>query len=157
VRGVGGVATDPTTLATAGAPGVVGVAGGVTVPPAGAAADTGVAGFSEVGFGVSGASSRQAGVVGTSDGGPGVLGGSTGGVGVVGNSGTAVGGYFSSERLAQVHLEPHRDPLGSPNGTIPGRAGDLIVLRTRRESDLVTLWFCRRSGNETTAAWVQIV
>ena len=126
IRGIGGVTTAPGPL-TPGGPGVVGVAGGVTVPADGILADIGVAGF-----------------------------GGDSGPGVVGVGRTSNGGSFSSNTVAQIHLEPLRDALADPNGSIAGRAGDLLVLKTPREEQFVTLWFCRTTGNKATAVWVNV-
>ncbi|MCC6173897.1 MAG: hypothetical protein IT305_01230 [Chloroflexi bacterium] len=154
--GVGGVATEPGTSSRLGGPGVVGVAGTAVVPADGTLPEVGVAGISSTGFGVSGASVIQAGVSGTPASGPGVAGGSTSGVGVAGGSTSDVGGYFSSATVAQIHLEPHRDPLDDPNGSIAGRTGDLLVLRTPRERQIATLWFCRTSGDASAAIWIKL-
>lgn len=156
VRGVGGVAATPGTALRRGGPGVVGVAGDVAVPGDAALAESGVAGIAQRGVGVAGRSAEQAGVQGSSTTGPGVRGGSDAGVGVVGDSSSAVGGYFSSAAVAQLHLEPHREPLAAPGGRLPGRAGDLLVLLTPREEQNATLWFCRTTGDATSAVWVQL-
>ena len=156
VRGIGGVATVTGAPLTRGGPGVVGVAGGVTVPADGALADIGVAGFGGGGSGVFGVSGGFPGVTGSSTSAAGVAGGSSSGVGVAGSSGASNGGYFTSARVAQIHLEPLRDALADPNGNIPGRAGDLLVLKTRQEAQIVTLWFCRTTGDATSAVWVSV-
>lgn len=170
IRGIGGVAAAPGTSVTLGGPGVVGVAGGVTVPADAIVAEIGVAGFGgpavNVGIGVlgvsssspgvSGTSTSAAGVAGSSTSAPGVAATSSSGVGVSGSSAGSNGGWFRSGTVAQIHLEPLRDPLVSPQGVIPGVAGDLLVLTPRAERVTATLWFCTTTGDETTAQWVNI-
>ena len=170
IRGIGGVAAAPGTSVTLGGPGVVGVAGGVTVPADATVAEIGVAGFGgpavNVGIGVlgvsssspgvSGTSTSAAGVAGSSTSAPGVAATSSSGVGVSGSSAGSNGGWFRSGTVAQIHLEPLRDPLVSPQGVIPGVAGDLLVLTPRGERVTATLWFCTTTGEETTAQWVNI-
>jgi hypothetical protein len=144
VRGVGGVAGG------LGGPGVVGIAGNVAatgIPADSTFGNMGVGGFSLDGVGVHGKSGSAAGVSG----------GSSNGVGVAGDSGSGNGGYFSSAEVAQIHLEPHKDPLANPNGMVEGRTGDLLVLTIPLPPDVkeavATLWFCRIKGN---SGWVQL-
>jgi hypothetical protein len=66
------------------------------------------------------------------------------------------GGFFSSNTVAQIHLEPLRDAFADPNGFIAGRAGDLLALKTPREEQFVTLWFCRTTGDQASAVWVSV-
>jgi hypothetical protein len=141
---------------TVAGPGVVGIAGGgMALPPDSTVAEVGVAWFGNHGSGVLGVSSDQPGVQGSSTQGAGVAGGSSIGVGVEGSSGRSNGGYFSSEVVAQIHLEPRRKPLADPNGTIEGRASDLLVLLTPKEEQIPTLWFCRTKGDAPSAVWVR--
>jgi hypothetical protein len=134
------------------------VAGGVPIPLDGMLSEMGVAGFGGNGFGVFGKSDGFPGVQGSSGNAAGVSGGSTKGIGVAGASTESNGGYFASAKVAQLHLEPLKTPLDNPNGNLPGRAGDLLVLRTTQREQFVTLWFCRMGGDnvKTMANWLKI-
>jgi hypothetical protein len=131
----------------------------VAVPPDGTLADIGVAGYGGgsgpgvVGVSVSGSAP---GVSGTSTSVAGISGNSNSGVGIFGTSRMSNGGFFSSNTVAQIHLDPLRDALADPNGFIAGSAGDLLVLKTPREEQFVTLWFCRTTGDKTSAVWVNV-
>jgi hypothetical protein len=138
VRGIGG----------GGGPGVVGIAGHVSptdIPPDSTFANMGMGGFSDISVGVFGMSGSARGVVGHSK----------GGAGVAGDSDLGNGGYFSSATAAQIHLEPHKDFLADPNGTVKGKAGDLLVLRLSQQQlePVATLWFCRSTG---LSGWTQL-
>ena len=156
IRGIGGVAAASGTPATVAGPGVVGVAGGVTLPADATVAEVGVAGFGGTGVGVLGVSGSLPGVSGTSTSASGVVGTSGSGAGVVGGSDTNRGGWFSSGSVAQIHLAPLRTPLTNPNGVIAGLAGDLLVLTPRADRIGATLWFCTTTGDVTTASWVNV-
>jgi hypothetical protein len=156
MRGVGGTARDRATGQEVGGPGVVGVAGTAEVPADADITEIGVFGIGRSGPGVLGRAPGFPGVMGTSEGAAGVFGSADRGVGVAGYSEGAVGGHFASARVAQVHLEPLRDPITTPNGVIKGEAGDLLAIRSPREEQLCSLWFCRTSGTSATAIWVQL-
>jgi hypothetical protein len=157
VRGIGGVAAslDPAQSPTGG-PGVVGVAGGRAVPDEGSVGEVGVAGYGGLGSGVFGNASLYPGVLGNSDAAAGVAGNSEKGIGVAGFSKGSNGGYFASVIAAQLHLEPLKQAMKTPNGNLEGRAGDLLVLRTEEREQFVTLWFCRMGGDAASANWLQI-
>lgn len=155
LRGIGGIAQAPGGVPVGG-PGVVGIAGTAAVPSDGEFAAVGVVGIGAGGSGVAGIATDRPGVDGHSDTAAGVAGASAKGVGVAGFSEGSVGGYFASARVAQLHLDPLRDALTTPTGAIEGRGGDLLVLKSRREEQIATLWFCRTSGDASTAVWVQI-
>jgi hypothetical protein len=129
VRGVGGF-----NVGVAG-PGVVGVAGDVSpVPADSSSGSSGVAGFARTGAGIFGRSDEN--------------------VAVLAESESSYGGFFSSGKVAQIHLQPHKGDVADPNGAISGLAGDLLVLRPSEKESLVQLWFCRAVGFTN---WVQLV
>lgn len=158
VRGIGGVRFGPDQKVQNGGPGVVGIAGTAAAPPDGDLADMGVVGWSERGSGVYGRSKIRPGVTGGSDEAAGVVGASTLGVGVSGISRKGNGGYFVSRRVAQVHLDPLRDPIPNPNGIVPGRPGDMLVTRSSEGLNDAELWFCRRGDGKSASAtsWVRV-
>jgi hypothetical protein len=127
---------------------VVGIAGDVPIakiPSDLTFANMGVGGFSDSSVGVFGISGSSQGVIGSS----------SKGIGVRGDSGSGNGGYFFSAEVAQIHLEPHKDFLVDPNGTVEGKAGDLLVLRLSQQQlePVATLWFCRSTG---LSGWAQL-
>jgi hypothetical protein len=196
VNGIGGaglstatesVEPGPGVLGQGGTPGanqapgagVVGLAGGLPVPPAnisegvgvfGQGTRAGVVGLGPEGVigqgnttGVSGIG-RSAGVAGTSTAGDGVAGASGRGTGVHGKSELDRGGRFESVRAPQVQLTPARIPVPMKAGgipsilrpAIPGVAGDLLAV-THPNADgvpVTTLWF-HTSGDPLTP-WRQV-
>jgi hypothetical protein len=144
------------TFETADSTGVVGLAQGVGVR--GKGDNGGVQGIgTEAAFGVQGTSDLGPGVDGFSPDDTGVQGRSDSGTGVQGTSTRGIGGVFSSGSLAaQIRLQPHPEPLANPNGSVPGSAGDLLVLQQVADEQSVNLWFCRMSGNASTVIWVKI-
>ncbi len=151
VRGIGGVATTtedhiPSRIESGG-PGVVGIAGKVSVPADATLSNVGVAGWAGVGPGVLGYSENSHAIRGISNKSPAVF----------GSSGDSNGGYFESERVAQIHLQPLRDEIPDPNGIIPGFPGDILVTKSRSTKDrsvwVAGLWFCKMQG---TNNWVTI-
>jgi hypothetical protein len=151
IIGAGGISTSdvgvlngPQVPIGSGAAGVIGVAGGVTLPLATATANVGVFG----------AAIKGAGVSGNSDLGVGVRGESGGSVGVVGVSTKDRAGVFESRALAQIRLVPLNIP--TPQGNVPGKGGDLLATQDPRERNVCHLWFCALEGDAGTAVWVQV-
>jgi hypothetical protein len=94
--------------------------------------------------------------------GRGVLGSSVEGVGAMGKSVKGYGGYFQSQELAQVHLEPldifSVTSNGNPNGVVRGRGGDLLATVDKREQILrCSLWFCVKGDDATSPAEWRLV
>jgi hypothetical protein len=158
------------------AAGVIGLAGGVPIPPLTVTGNSGVYGAGPS-IGVSGA-----GPIGVSGAGTiGVQGRGTGGPGVDGASDNDRGGTFESGTSAQVRLVPRKLRKRAP-GQIPvtpsafaagdepalpadGRGGDLLVIemtapkrpRTRSPRSHCTLWFCVEGQGTGPARWAQVL
>lgn len=115
------------------AAGVIGLAGDTAIPSISESGNSGVYGAGPIG-----------------------VRGQGGGVDVSGTDFKAVvgyGGYFASQEVAQIHLEPSPKALPDPNGLIDGRTGDLLVLQIHPLRDLASLWFCRFTGK---SGWVKL-
>lgn len=131
---------------------------------------TGVEGQSDKGDGVSGTSTDGTGVRGTSTTRNGLEGKSTSGNGVAGTSGLGRGGTFSSDRIAQLRLEPH---FGAGSEPLPctGKVGDLLMYSLQSattpydpspQGNAASLYLCVRSSpddnnaaEEMPAVWVR--
>lgn len=155
VIGRGGVPIPPEGDVAAG---VIGLAGGVSIPTIAETGNTGVYGAGPTGvFG-----HGSVGVRGQSDSGPGVHG--------IADSGR--GGMFESVRSAQVQLVPQevRAPFplrvtvtptaipGGPEGVkLPkdGRAGDLLALMDDQKQ--CALWFCVSGDGGGPAQWAPVL
>ena len=131
---------------------MIGLAGGTAQPGIAETGDIGVYGAGPTGvFG-----HGPMGVRGQGDSGPGVSG--------LGSGGDSRGGQFDSTRAAQVWLVPHRtgEPTPPTANLTPqavvvdrergvklpkdGRGGDLLTVMD--QSELCTLWFCVKQGNQ---------
>ncbi len=176
VLGRGGV-NDPTEMQAASGAGVVGLAGGVALPPANSTDGVGV--FGQGTLGVSG-TGPVIGVIGNTSTGTGVFGSAT--------AKSGRGGMFASNEAAQLQLFPHSIEVKNPdsklstplelNGGIPqalpkaGFGGDLLAINivTKVAQDVpgkgpselttCTLWLCVRSEDKNTstpAVWSQIL
>jgi hypothetical protein len=116
--------------------------------------NTGVVGSSERGFGVHGISrGDNTGVVGSSEGGGvGVHGLAASNSGVRGSSTSGNGGVFESELVAPIRLIPKA--VATPEGTVTGSRGELLVTTFRDESgENFALWFCARGGDAASTVW----
>ncbi|MGC5171273.1 peptidoglycan-binding domain-containing protein [Microbacterium sp. DT81.1] len=119
--------------------------------------NTGVVGSSERGFGVHGISrSDNTGVVGSSEGsGIGVHGLAATNSGVRGSSTSGNGGVFESELAAPIRLIPKA--LATPEGTVRGNGGELLVTTSHDESGQnFALWFCARAGDAASTVWALV-
>ncbi|CDO30684.1 hypothetical protein [Mycolicibacterium porcinum] len=131
----------------------------------------GVEGQSAEGDGVLGYSADGVGVRGTSQhGGTGLKGDSDSGDGVAGTSRQGRGGTFSSDRIAQLRLEPH---FGAGSDPLPctGKVGDLLMYSLQSattpydpspQGNAASLYLCVRSSpddnhaaEEQPAIWVR--
>jgi hypothetical protein len=131
---------------------------------------TGVEGQSSEGDGVSGTSTDGTGVRGTSTTGNGLKGESYSGDGVAGTSRLGRGGTFSSDRIAQLRIEPH---FGAGSEPLPctGKVGDLLMYSLQSattpydpspQGNAASLYLCVRSSpednnaaEEMPAVWVR--
>jgi len=137
-----------------GSAGIVGIAGGLTMPEPEKYSNAGVFGQSATGPGVNGLSTDGIGVVGVSTNNAGVSGVNTStgriaagpiGVNAAGVHGFAsdnAGGLFMSQNVAQLRLFPFLP--GNPP-TIAGLAGDLLA--TIDGEGTARLWFCIKDGD----------
>lgn len=136
--------------------GVVGLAGGLSMPKPEDYSRAGVFGISDTGAGVSGVADSGIGVKGASTTGPGVSGvnlssdPANSGAGVEGFATVDRGGVFTSKKVAQLRLVP----LQQPPSQIAGLEGDLLA--TIDKDNLLSLWFCRRAGDPGTVDWVRL-
>jgi hypothetical protein len=154
-------ATDGAGAPEPGSAGIVGIAGGLTIPEPKLYSDTGVFGQSGTGDGVSGLSTNGIGVNGVSTTNAGVSGVNrstsriaaatplgVNAAGVLGFASDNPGGLFMSLNVAQLRLFPLLP--GNPP-TIAGLAGDLLATIDAENS--ARLWFCTKDGTQN---WVLI-
>lgn len=157
VKGNNGVPGGPVLATGAKSAGVVGIAGGLSMPPASFYLGAGVFGMTDTGAGVSGVSTSGIGVVGVSTSGVGVSGVNLSGdstasaPGVEGFANANRGGVFTSGTSAQLRLVPL--PLND-NPQIAGLPGDLLATIDGEQN--AHLWFCRVGGPPGIATWVQL-
>lgn len=156
-RGNNGVPNGPVVDTGGRSAGVVGLAGGLSMPLPGEYSRAGVFGKSDSGAGVSGVAESGIGVVGASTTGPGVSGvnlssnAATSRPGVEGFAAADRGGVFTSQTAAQLRLVPLQI-----NGTpqIAGLVGDLLT--TIDKENNAHLWFCQVGGSPGAAIWIQL-
>ncbi len=173
VLGRGGVEV-PEALAGQAAAGVIGLAGGTTIPPFIKTVGNGVYGEGNI-SGISGKSKQGTGVAGYSDAAHGVYGESAGQFGVYGfgSTVTARGGAFYARHSAQILLVPHMQKIVYPapvsvspkeistkekGPLLPkdGHGGDLLCISD--STGECTLWFCVKSSDESAvASWSQVL
>lgn len=136
--------------------GVVGLAGGLSMPKPQDYSRAGVFGKSDSGAGVKGVSDSGNGVVGTSTEGAGVRGENLSldprTSGIEGFAVAGRGGVFFSKKVAQLRLVLPEQP--QPPSQIEGLEGDLLA--TKDEDGLLGLWFCRRASDPGPVDWVRL-
>jgi hypothetical protein len=152
--------TDADGHAVDGSAGIVGIAGGLTIPQPNMYSNTGVFGQSTTGHGVSGLSTSGVGVNGVSTTNAGVSGVNLSSTpipkgvfgafaaGVFGFASDNPGGLFVSDHAAQLRLSP-QSLDGTP--TIAGLAGDLLATIDLEKN--ARLWFCTKDSPQN---WVLI-
>lgn len=156
-RGNNGVPNDPVVDTGGRSAGVVGLAGGLSMPLPGEYSRAGVFGKSDSGPGVSGVAESGIGVVGASKTGVGVSGvnlssdAATSRAGIEGFAAADRGGVFTSQTVAQLRLVPLQID-GNPQ--IAGLAGDLLMTIDRE--NIAHLWFCQVGGSPGAAIWIQL-
>lgn len=163
VRGNNGVPNGPVVNTGGKSAGVVGLAGGLSMPLPGEYAFAGVFGKSDIGAGVSGVADSGIGVVGASTKGVGVSGVNLSGdpktarAGVEGFAAADRGGVFTSDTVAQLRLVPHQtNGVGATpqDAGIAGMAGDLLA--TIDGENTAHLWFCQRASDPGPVVWVML-
>jgi hypothetical protein len=157
-------ATDGAGAPEPGSAGIVGIAGGLTIPQPEAYFNAGVFGQAGTGDGVSGLSTNGIGVNGVSTTNAGVSGVNrstsriaattplgVNAAGVLGFASDNPGGLFMSMNVAQLRLFPLLPGTPANPPTIAGLAGDLLATIDLEKN--ARLWFCTKDGPQN---WVLI-